>query len=196
MNKIYFAHPTSMYNTPLERAFEKLIAYRLVNGNAGLIENPNQPKHQVGYTEYAKRVKESGTNHKGMSYFYDEVLPGCSGCVGVPFLDGRLGLGVAGEMKWFLERDKSVWLIGFSLPVGLNKSPVESFINNPLAGVFYIRMLIRRDIEQLLSGDPQLVIPHEETRLRSWKVYNRVVRPYEEAHMVKMPIPDGFYPEG
>ena len=57
MDKIYFAHPVNIYNEPLEIAFEKLIAQELTNRNLSLIENPNQPKHQVGYNKRATRMK-------------------------------------------------------------------------------------------------------------------------------------------
>lgn len=165
MDKIYFAHPTSIYNEPIEKAFEKLIARGLVSGNLNLIENPNQPHHQVGYEKYAQRKKESGTNHKGMSYFYDEVLPNCLGCAGVPFLDGRLGLGVAGEMKWFLERNKLVWIV---VPyTGPTAEDLYGSVGYPLDEHFFVRLITESEKSQLVSGDPALVVPHEETRLRS-----------------------------
>jgi hypothetical protein len=129
-----------------------------------------------------------------MSYFYDEVLPNCSGCVGAPFLDGRLGLGVAGEMKWFIERTKPVWLVVPSNK--LLKNGVQAFVRNPSNVFFSVRLITDEERGLILSGDSKLVVPHQETRLRSWRVYNRVVRPYEEAHLVQMPIPEGFYPEG
>lgn len=193
--KIYFAHPVNMYGEPIESAFEKLIAHNLTNDDISLIENPNQPQHQVGYDKYARRLKESGTSHKGMSYFYDEVLPNCSGCAGVPFLDGRLGLGVAGEMKWFIERDKPVWIAERALLLWAH-SYAEIFIQNPQIGLFIVRPLIPEEVDFILSGDPKFVVPHEETRLRTWKIYNKERRPYEEAHLVSMPVPEGFYPQG
>jgi len=39
------------------------------------------------------------------------------------------------------------------------------------------------------------VLSHVETRLRTWVVYGKDVRPYEEAHLVSLPIPEGFYPD-
>lgn len=194
MEKIYFAHPVNMYNEPLEAAFEKLIALHLADGNVSLIENPNQPCHQVGYDKYAKRLKESGTNHKGMNYFYDEVLPNCSGCVGVPFLDGRLGLGVAGEMKWFIEHNKWVWTVVPLWP--FTREDFKRFIYDPVGTCFTVRLITKQERSFLIASDPRLVVPHEETRLRTWKIYNRERRSYEEAHYVEMPIPEGFYPQG
>ena len=196
MKKIYFAHPVNIYGQPLETALEIIIAHHLANNCFDLIENPNQPKHQVGYDNYAKRKKESGLNHKGMSYFYDEVLPNCFCCAAVTFLDRRMGLGVAGEAKWFLEKGLPVWLVQpFPLLWAHNYS--ELFVMNPLSGLFYVRPLVdSEEIEMVLTSDPKLVVSHEETRLRTWNVYNREKRSYEEAHRVKMPVPEGFYPEG
>ncbi len=178
MNKIYFAHPVNIYGEPLEDELAKLIANVLTGGDLFQVENPNQPCHQEGYDEYARRLKESGTDHKGMNYFYDKILPNCSGCVGVPFLDGRFGLGVAGEMRWFIEREK----------------PVS--VAHPLSGRFLIRPISVMEGIAIMSGDTKLVVSHEETRLRTWKVYNQIRRPYEEAHLVTMPVPVDFYPKG
>ncbi len=170
MEKIYFAHPVNLYGESLEEAFLRFIAYCLTEGNLAAIENPNQPHHQEGY------------RNRGMDYFFDEVLPKCKGgCVALPFLDGRMGLGVAGEAKWFLERSMPVWIVEPFHPLN-----VLLFKVRPLSGDEGVR---------LLQDDPQLVVPHEETRLRTWTVYNRKKRPYELAHLVQMPIPEGFYPE-
>lgn len=200
MGKIYFAHAVNSYNTPIETAFEILIAEYLTNGDRSLIENPNQLKHQDGYNKYAQRQKESGTQHKGMSYFYDEVIePKCgNGCVGVPFLDMRLGLGVAGEMKLNIELGRPTWIVCVKEP----PTPIdlEKFIKDPSNGIFCIRHIMGMERELIRNTDPEresdLVLSHQETRLRAWKIYNREMRPFEEAHLIKMPIPAGFYPEG
>lgn len=196
MDKIYFAHPVNIYGQPIEAAFEKLIAHRLTNGDLSLIENPNQPKHQVGYDAYAKRAKESGTKHKGMNYFFDEVLPSCSECAGVPFLDGRFGLGVAGEMKRFIEHDQSVWVVVPKKWPFVTFGDLQLFTMDPVHGCFYVRLITETERSKIISNDPELVVPHEETRLRTWRIYNQERRPYQEAHLVKMPIPEGFYPKG
>lgn len=197
MKKIYFAHPVNIYSQPLEIAFEKLIACQLASGRLDLIENPNQPHHQVGYDNYSKRKKESGLNHKGMSYFYDEVLPNCGGCAAAPFLDNKFGLGVAGEMQWFLRNNKPVWCI-WNTDLLWACMDSDLFIKNPLGGLFEINLVPESgELRNLiLANDTNVIVPHEETRLRTWRIYNREKRPYEEAHLVKMPIPEGFYPEG
>jgi len=193
MEEIYFAHPVNLYNEPTEAALEKLIASCLAYGNKQAIENPNQPRHQNGYRKWSARQKESDTKHKGMNYFFDEVLPHCSGCAAMPFLDLRMGLGVAGEAKWFLERGKPCWII---VPTHMpTPDDIQDFIRHPLNGLFQLRLLNGEEAALLISLDPKLVVPHEETRLRTWKVYNRVIRPYEEAHLITMPIPEGFYPK-
>ena len=196
--KIYFAHPVNIYNTAIENAFIALITHELCNGDPMAIEmaieNPNQPHHQVGYTNFAQRLKESGLNHKGMNYFFEEVLPYCAGCVAVPFLDSRFGLGVAGELRWFVERNQPVWFV--SPQCLLSADDLESFIKNPTTDYFLIRSISPEEKQLIISSDQKLVVPHEETRLRTWRVYSQEMRPYQEAHMVKMPIPEGFYPKG
>ena len=184
-NKIYFAHAVNTYDTPLEAAVMQLIAHCLTDGDQEGIENPNQPHHQKGYRD------------RGMGYFFEEVLPYCGGgCVAMPFLDGRMGLGVAGEAKRFLEAVKAVWMVE---PTRMpNHADLIGFIEYPLSStLFRIRSFTPEEESLLLpeEQDPQLVVPHEETRLRTWKVYGREYRPYEQAHLVTMPIPDGFYPE-
>lgn len=195
MGKIYFAHPVNIYGEPLEAAFEKLIAHYLTNGDMGLVENPNRPHHQDGYNRRATRKKESGTDDNPMAYFYEEVLPQCYGCAAVPFLDHRFGGGVAGEAKWYVERDKPVSVVVPLYPTP-TLSEIQDFVENPLGGLFFVRVMTDEEKHLLLSGDSQLVISREETRLRTWKVYNKVRRPYEEAHLVSMPVPEGFYPQG
>lgn len=194
MQKLYFAHPVNIYGQEIEASFERLIAYSLLGSDRSLIENPNQPHHQVGYDKYAQRLKESGMGHKGMRYFYDEVLPNCYGCVGVPFLDGRLGLGVAGEMRETIECDKQVHIVAPRWPFTLED--VERFTIDPIDSCFFVRAVTDLEKQMLIFANPELVVPHEETRLRTWRVYNQERRPYEEAHLVKMPVPEGFYPKG
>lgn len=195
-NKIYFAHPVNIYDQPLEAAMVQLIAHCLTDGDLDAIENPNQPHHQKGYDAGAARARQSSTQHQGMKYFFDEVLPGCSGCVAMPFLDGRMGLGVAGEAKRFLQAVKPVWMVE---PTHMpTPADLIDFIEHPLdSTLFRIRPLTPEEESLLLpeEQDPQLVVPHQETRLRTWLVYNQgEKRPYEEAHLVTMPIPEGFYP--
>ncbi len=199
--RFYFAHPVNVYGKPLEEAIIALIESVFPND---VVENPNQPHHQEGYTKYAERAKQSSTKHKGMNYFYDEVLPHCDGCVAVPFLDGKMGLGVAGEVRWFVKRGLPVY-VATPAKADITAEDIENFIANPLSGLFAIGPLSKDHRVDFLSWSeekeesektrPQFVVPHLETRLRTWLVYNRQYRPYEEAHLVSMPEPPGFYPE-
>jgi len=161
------------------------------------IENPNQPHHQVGYDKYARRQQDSHIGHKGMGYFWDEVLPGCDGCVAMPFLDGRMGIGVNGEVQWFIKNERPCW---FMPPAVVPQIPQEvllelsKFILDPIhSDLFLVRRFTEEEATQALGQDPQLVVPHEETRLRTWRVYNCFFLSYEEAHLVTMPPPEYFY---
>lgn len=191
--RIYFAHAVNIYNTPIEQAAIKLIAAEFPGDE---IENPNQSHHQVGYGEYAKRQREASVTHKGMGYFYDKVLPDCGEGVAMPFLDGRMGLGVNGEMKWFVERDRPVFFMEPTFLPETRKGvlvALGTFILYPQSGLFTIREFTDKERDMVRSEDPALVVPHAETRLRTWRVYNLLPLPYEEAHLVGANVPDYFY---
>lgn len=176
--KLYIPHAVNMYDTNLEEALLHFIGHSF---SGSVIENPNQPHHQEGYNKWSVRQRESDTKHKGMSYFFDEVLPGCNGCVTIPYLDGKMGLGVASETKWFIARKFPVWVVQFK--------------KDQFPGPIFIRKLTNTEIELLKNDDPQLVVPHEGTRLRTWLVYNREKRPFESAHLAPTEVYPGFYPE-
>jgi hypothetical protein len=178
------------YNTPVEEAALKLIAAVFPEDE---VENPNQPQHQAGYKAYQERTAKDRDTHKGMNYFFDEVLPNCGGCIAMPFLDGRMGLGVAGEAKWFVTRQMATY--GMFPKPKATAEQLEEFILNPSNGLFRIRELSINEKKQLLLMDePQLVLGHQETRLRTWLVYNKERRPYATAHEAQMSVPAGFYP--
>ncbi|MBI4114711.1 MAG: hypothetical protein HY445_02615 [Candidatus Niyogibacteria bacterium] len=196
MDQMYFAHPVNIYGEPIERAFEILIANTLSDGDMSVIENPNQPHHQEAYMKYAVRKQESDKSHGGMNYFFAEVLPKCGRCVALPFLDGRMGLGVANETRWYVEQNRPSHIIRlrhddekdnqFSLRY-------QDFIQNPMNGLFIVTPITEQEIISIMANDPALVVPHEETRLRTWIVYGRSKRPYSIAHLARLPIPEAFY---
>lgn len=198
-NPIYFAHAVNSYGTDIEQAAEVLAAHVLCGGDLSMLENPNQPRHQEGYERYAERKEQSGKDHKGMNYFYDEVLPECSGCVAMPFLDGMLGLGVAGEALWFLDHDMPVWLMEPTRDADkIIPGDLGQFIADPTKnGLFRVRPLLLAEHELLRvhkDTGSSLVLPHEATRLRTWLVYQQTRRSYEIAHLAPSIVPEGFYP--
>jgi hypothetical protein len=206
---IYFAHPINAYNlpschVPIEAATISLISsvlpyYRVVN--------PNSPEHEAAYI---KALKESSGNtrdhHNAMQYFFKVVLPGLDASIAMPFLDGKPGYGVAGESKKFILRGKpALYMEPIKNPT---QTDIDMFIKNPQNGLFRIRPFTDSEVELIMrectedeNGRPKevpnakWVLQHHETRLRTWITYNKEKRPYEEAHLVKMPIPPGFYPE-
>lgn len=180
--KIYFAHPVNTYNTPIEKAVLTLLARTFPDW---IIENPNQPRHQAGYANYAKRA------HKGMDYFTDHVLPLCGAVAAMPYLDNRLGLGVAGETNWLAERDKPAYML--EVPSSIAWADFEDFTHDPFNGFFRTRPFLSVELAAIREKNPKIVVPHEETRLRTWIIYNRILRNYDGAHLVSMPLPDNFY---
>ena len=91
--RIYFAHPTSMYDTPVERELQQ--RYQQFNP-AHSVENPNQAKHSEGYAA------------GGMDYFVG-LCNQLDGVFFAPFANGKLGAGVAKEVNSFLEREAPVY---------------------------------------------------------------------------------------
>lgn len=88
----YFAHPVTMYDTPVERALEQ--RFRSQVGAA--VENPNQPHHSEAY--------KTG----GMDYFV-KVCDSQDGVFFAPFSEGSLGAGVYKEVESFLKRGAPVF---------------------------------------------------------------------------------------
>lgn len=207
---LYFAHPVNSYDTPLETAVEKLIT-ELLPGYS--IESPNQPHHQEAYEKWQTETAENRDVHSAMQYFFKVVQPTCVGSVALPFLDGKMGLGVAGEVVRDADDGKPTWFINprFTLH---NKDRLQKdlsfFIKKPSGFFFKVRSFtdfelvkIRHEVAEhqarIGTGeeyeDASLVLSHQETRLRTFYVYRGEQRPYAEAHLVSMPIPKGFYPE-
>ena len=91
--RVYFAHPTSMYDTPVERELQNRY---LQSHPADSVENPNQPKHSEGYAA------------GGMDYFVS-LCNEQDGTFFAPFANGKLGAGVAKEVNSFLEREAPVY---------------------------------------------------------------------------------------
>jgi hypothetical protein len=191
-DRLYFAHAVNSYDTPYEGAALVLIANVFRGFN---IVNPNQKRHQEGYSSWKERTAKDRDNHGGMDYFYDAVLPECTGSVGMPFLDNRFGLGVAGELGKTHKSGKPTY--GMFLTRRPTPQSLGAWLRNPVNGLFLIRKFDEQELAELVEcskeGSP-LVLGHQETRLRTWLVYNRDKRPYEEAHRVSLPIPPGFYP--
>ncbi len=192
--KIYFAHPINTYGTPLETAILGLLA-----GEFPLSEviNPNTPEFQRMYEEMKASTGGTHGDHRGMDIFY-RLLEELDGVVALPFLDRRMGLGVAGEAQKAVRTKRPVWLIEPSHE--LTPQELDRFITDPLSGHFRVRLFTPEEVETLRNhpGDlkdnpPAFVVPHEETRLRTFFQYNGAMRPYAEAHRVKMPPPPDFY---
>lgn len=200
--KYYFAHPVNVYNTPLEQA---MITLLYIYGRDNFLDmdivNPNTPEFQKMYNE--AKAASGGTHgqHKGMDVFYEFLKkPEVCGCFSMPFLDCRMGLGVAGETQKTLRLNKSAWIIEPTHE--LFEEQLMKFISKPkpLNGYFKVRpiteyekRMLRDHPGELKENPPDFVVGHEETRLRTFLQYGGQMRPYAEAHNVKMPPPPDFY---
>jgi hypothetical protein len=79
--KAYYAHPITIYNTPVERNDVKTLTdlgYTVIN--------PNEPQHELAYQE------------RGMPYFL-ELVRCCDLLVFRAFPDGSIPAGVYGEIQ-------------------------------------------------------------------------------------------------
>ncbi len=172
---LYFAHPVNTYGTQLEQDMLSLIATCFPEME---IENPNQPQHQKGYAEWKERLKD--TPSQGMNYFFDAVLPNCdAGTVALPFLDGKIGAGVAGEVIYMPQQKKGVYLI--ETP---DLKTIRSFTAKEIELLFdwEKRKNEAATREARENVENSLVLSIAETRVRTWLVLYKIMKPYEEAH--------------
>jgi hypothetical protein len=105
MQKIYFGHPLSVYNTPKEKKLISIIEETFPHSE---VENPNQPHHAQGYQDWKKQ------KGNGMLYYYEKVLPQMSAGVFLPFEDGMWGAGVFNEADFLQKHQKPIYEINFN----------------------------------------------------------------------------------
>lgn len=106
MDKIYFGHPICFYNTAIEAYLLERIGHRF--NRRYEIENPGTEKHQKKCEEY----KAAGRN--AMEYFVNEVLPGMSAGVFMPFPEEKgvvekFGAGVYLEAQVIRDAGKPIY---------------------------------------------------------------------------------------
>lgn len=176
---LYFPHPVNTYDTAVEKEILILIQQYFPDF---VVENPNQLCHQKGYAEWKKRYENTdGKTKSGMSYFFDVVMPNCdAGAVALPFLDGKFGAGVAGEVIYAVQKQRGIWLI---------EAPVLKIIR-PFT-LKEIKLLLdwekrkneTPNKEELEKTENTLVLSIKETRIRTWLVLYKTMKPYETAHI-------------
>jgi hypothetical protein len=110
MNKksIYFAHPMSHYDTDFEwECIDVIFTMLNPTGTEGLISvmNPNQK----WLSDLYKARKKSGDQDP--FEIFREIARACDIIVGVTFMDGQIGAGVAEECRVGQESGKEVYLI-------------------------------------------------------------------------------------
>lgn len=93
VRNFYFAHPTSMYDTPVERLISQRFAREFPDTR---VENPNQPHHSEGY------------QREGMDYFV-HLCEAQDGVFFATHSDGSVGAGVAKEIASFSERHAPIY---------------------------------------------------------------------------------------
>ncbi|MEK9152935.1 MAG: hypothetical protein AAB692_06230 [Patescibacteria group bacterium] len=99
--RLYFGHPVNVYGTELEKKLLVEIARIFPEWE---VVNPGDPVHEPRY----QQLRAQG---RGMSYYFDEVLPLCDGGVFLAFSDGAWGRGVFSEAEFLVANTKRVWQI-------------------------------------------------------------------------------------
>ena len=110
IKRIYFGHPVNTFGTETEEeVIENVLSFlkklSFDGGCKWIIENPNTQIHQE------RCLEEKNKSGNAMTYFFDCVLPICSGGIFLPFRDGKWGKGVAGEAKFLIKNNCPVWEI-------------------------------------------------------------------------------------
>jgi len=111
MEKIYFGHPITYYNTPAQSKLIKKIKATFPDFD---VENPGSQIHEENYRRWEKTLRG------GMAYFFIEVLPRMDRGIFLPFEDRMFGAGVFKEMVWLYNEGKKIWEIshqGLILPI-------------------------------------------------------------------------------
>ncbi|MCK4797658.1 MAG: hypothetical protein KAT05_09765 [Spirochaetes bacterium] len=99
---MYFGRPINTYAQNAHddgKLSEELMGVIRVAFPDFIIKDPNQPKHDDGYKK------------KGMSYFYEDVVPLCDSGTFLAFRDGWWGAGVFGEAKAICGRGQTIYKV-------------------------------------------------------------------------------------
>jgi len=164
--KLYFAHPLNTYDIPLEYKMLRLIKKSFPQFD---IENPNQTRHQEGYKK------------GGMDYFYKIVI-NCFNVVAWPFLDGKVGAGVAGEMYTPMKH-WGKWPLIIQTP--RLKNIRQCSFDEISALIHWHEMKdVATNKEILEMVENEFVLSIDTTRKRTWEVLYEEYWPYEEAHLI------------
>lgn len=131
-SKLYFGHPINTYNTELEK--QLLIKIQDVFPDLP-IENPNQLHHQEGYQLWKKLYGN------GMRYYFEVVLPHCTGGIFLPFRDGKWGAGVFGEAEFLFKQGCVIFEITHTFEL----KKIEDIKNVPLLSVEETRLRVYSD---------------------------------------------------
>lgn len=175
--KLYFARPLNTYGQLIEVKMIELIKETFPQFD---IEDPNQTKHQEGYIEWKERNKNN-PGKSGMNYFYDEVLPQCWNVVAWPFLDGKIGAGVAGESLYFIEKGKWPHIIKAPRLKAIRPLDLEEME----ALIAWEKMKNTATSKEVLEMvENEFVLSIETTRKRTWEILYEEYLPYEESHLI------------
>ncbi|VVB80637.1 Uncharacterised protein [uncultured archaeon] len=118
--KMYFGHPISFYDVPIEAKLIEVIRSRFPDYE---VVNPNQPFFQEGYQRWRN---ETGN---GMNFYFKEVLPSMGAGTFLAFPeDLKLGAGVWGEAEFISSRNGPI----FEVRLDFSINPLELDLSRKL----------------------------------------------------------------
>ncbi|HEY4486661.1 MAG TPA: hypothetical protein VJB70_02930 [Candidatus Paceibacterota bacterium] len=136
---LYFALPRNVFDTGLE---EHLCGLSRCIEGVEFIESSNQPKGRPPHLR-------------------DQMRKACGGALALPFPDGMLGFDVAEEIRFFIQKKLSCFVV--LLP------PDMYALQTP--GDITIRLMHEEEKSRVLRNDPDLVLSRDETIRRISEEY-------------------------
>lgn len=101
--KVYFAHPINTYNTEAESTIVMALeatGYKVVN--------PNSQQCRSRVSDFRAEYNDKAISSPAVMGYFVGVCDGCDGGIFWAFEDGKIGAGVAKEIKSFFDRDAPV----------------------------------------------------------------------------------------
>lgn len=130
---IYFAHPMNTYNSAIEIRIEKLILKNFPNS---VIENPNQPHHQLN----CKKT--------GMGYFCDIVKNIIDITVILPFSDGSIGAGIYKEGIESFNKEIPVYIVDLN---SFTLKKINDFNNYKILSIEKTRERLKKNEKEIYN---------------------------------------------
>jgi hypothetical protein len=108
---IYFAHPISMYGTPLERTIIDMLTEQHWK-----VVNPSDPEHQAEVVRIKSTISDRGAAGKAIMEYFVGLCNQCHAVAFSTFPDNTVGAGVAKEVESFNARGAEILQVNVDDP--------------------------------------------------------------------------------